>query len=74
MRAMSAETTGATHCHASSVVDFVEHLFDGRFGLRCDNESSIKAVAEKVEAKMPDRVVVENTPRYSSANNGLADS
>ena len=30
------------------------------------------AVAEEVEGKMPDRVVVENTPRHSSASSGLA--
>ena len=73
MRAISAETHGVTDCHASSVADFVKHLFEGRLRLRCDNESSIKAVAEKVKAKMPDSVVVENTPRYSSASNGLAE-
>ena len=28
------------------------------------------AVAEKAKAKMPDRVVVETTPRHSSASNG----
>ena len=31
------------------------------------------AVAENVKAKMPDRVVVENTPRYSPAINGPAE-
>ena len=72
MHAVLAETEGATDCHASSVADFVKHLFDGRFGLRCDNESAIMAV-EKVKAKMPDRVVVENTPRYSSTSNGHAE-
>ena len=36
MRAISAETEGATDCRASSVADFVEHLlFVGRFRLRC---------------------------------------
>ena len=60
-------------CHASSVADFVKHLFVGRFRLRCNNETAIMAVAENVKAKMPDRVVVESTPRYSSACNGLAE-
>ena len=55
------------------MADFVKYLFVGRFRQRCDSEASIKAVAEKVEAKMLDRVVVENTPRYSSASNGLAE-
>ena len=73
MRAISAETKGATDCHAGSVADFVKHLFDGRFRLRCDNETSMMVVAEKVRAKMPDSVVVENTTRYSSASNGLAE-
>ena len=72
-RAIPAETTGATDYLASSVADFVEDLFDGRFGLRCDNEASINAVAEKVKAKMPDRVVMENTPRKSSPSYGLAE-
>ena len=31
------------------------------------------AVVEKVKAKMPDRVVAENTPRYISTSNGLAE-
>ena len=73
MRAISAETQGVTDCHASSVADFVKQLFEGRFRLRCDNESSIMVVEEKVKANMPDRVVVENTPRYSPASNGLAE-
>ena len=73
MRAMSAETKGATDCHASSVADFVKQLFVGRFRLRCDNETSIMVVAEKVKAIMPHRVVVESSPRYSSSSNGLAE-
>ena len=71
MRAISAETNGNTDCHASSVANFVKQLFDARLRLRCDNESSIMVVEEKVKANMPDRV--ENTPRYSSASNGLAE-
>ena len=42
-----------------------EKKFVGRFRLRCHNEPSIMAVAEEVKAKMPDRVVVETTPRYT---------
>ena len=72
MRAVSAETEGVTDCHASSMADSVKHLFIGRLRLRCDNESSIKAVAENVKAKMPDRVL-ENKPRYSSTSNALAE-
>ena len=58
MRAIASGTQGATD--------------SGRFSLRCDNEPSIVALAEKVQAKMPDTVVVESTPRHSSASNGLA--
>ena len=73
MRAMVSETKGATDYPASSVADFVKNLCVGRFGLRCGNEPSIMAVAEKVKAKMPDRVVVETSPRHSSASNGLEE-
>ena len=41
--------------------------------MRCNNEASIMAVADRVKAKMPDRVVVETTLRHSSASNGLAE-
>ena len=73
MRALASETKGATDYLASSVADFVKNLFVGRFGLRCDNEPSIMAVAENVAAKMPDRVAVATTPRRSSASNGLSE-
>ena len=73
MRAIAAETKGATDYLPSSVAQFVKNLFVGKFELRCDNETSIMAVAVKVKAKMPDRVVVESTPRHSSASNGFAE-
>ena len=60
MRAIASETKGATDSFASSVTDFEKNLFVGKFRLRCDNEPSIMAVAEKVKVKMPDKVVVEN--------------
>ena len=44
-------------------------LFVGKFRLRCDNDSSIMVVAEKVKAKMHDTVVAKRTPRHSSASN-----
>ena len=53
MRAIASETKGATDCLASSVADFLKNLFVGKFRLRCDKESSIMVVAEKVKAKMP---------------------
>ena len=55
---------------ARSVADFVNNLFVGKFMLRCDNEPSITAVAEKVKVKMPDRVEVENR---DTASNGFAE-
>ena len=64
MRAISAESKWAADHLASSV---------GRFRLRCGNETSIMAVTQTVNALMPDCVVVENTPRHSSASNGLAE-
>ena len=67
------ETKGATDHLASSVADFVNKLFVGRFKLRCDNEPSIMAVAEKVKAKIPDKVVADRTPRHSTVSNGLAE-
>ena len=73
VRAISAETRGATDYLASSVADFVKNVFVGRLRLCCDKEASIMAVTLKVKARMPDRVVVENAPRYSSASNGLAE-
>ena len=72
MRATASETEGATVYLASSVADFMRNLFAGRFRPRCDEEPSIMAVAETVKAKMPYRVVVESSPRHSSASNGLA--
>ena len=51
MRAIASETKGATDCLASSVADFVKNLFVGKFGLRCDKEPSIMAVAEKSESE-----------------------
>ena len=51
----------------------MKHLFVGRFRLRCDNEPSIRVVADKAKSKMPDRVEVETSPRHSSASNGLAE-
>ena len=73
MRAMASETREATHSFASSVADFVKNQCGARFRLRCDNAPSIMAAAEKVKATVPDRVVVETTPRHSSASNGLAE-
>ena len=55
-------TRVATNHLASSVAGFVKNLFVGRFGLRCDNETSIIEVAEKVKAKMPDTIEMERTP------------
>ena len=69
LRTMASETIGATDHLASSVADFVKNLFVVRLRLRSDNEASIMAVAEK----MPDRVVVDTSPRHSSASNGLAE-
>ena len=48
--------------------DVRTNLFVGRCRLRCDNEPSIMAVAERVKAKMTDGVVVETSPRHSSAS------
>ena len=62
MRAVSAETRGVKDCLASSVSDFVKHLLlVGRFRLRCDSETAIKAVAKNAKPKMSDRVLVEIT-------------
>ena len=71
MRATASETRGGTDRLASSVADFVKNLFVGRFRLRCDNEPSIMAVAEKVKAKMPDTAVVarDEDPRDGSEYN-----
>ena len=63
----------APRLHCKLIADFVKKMFVGRFRLRCHNEPSIMAVAEEVKANMPDRVVVETTPRYSSASNGLPE-
>ena len=52
----------------------VKNLCGARCRLRCDNAPSIMAAAEKVKATMPDRVVVETTPRHSSASNKLSDT
>ena len=54
----ASETKGVIDHLASSAADFVKNLFVGNFGLRCDIEPSIMAVAEKVKANMPDTVVV----------------
>ena len=56
---------------ASSAADFVKNLFVGKLRLRCDNDPSIWAAAETVKA-VTDTIVVESTPRHSSASNGLA--
>ena len=70
MRATASETKKrATDDLASSVADFVEDLFVGRFRRRGDNEPSIMAVAERVKAKTRDT----QAPRHGSANNGLAE-
>ena len=73
MRATLAESQGTADYLAGSVTDFVNNLFIWRFRLRCDSESSIMSVTEKVKAKMTDRVVLKNTTRHSSASNGLTE-
>ena len=66
MRATAADTNAATDFLASSVADFVRNLFVGRFRLRCDNEPSTMAVAEKVKAKMPGRVAHEQSGQLAN--------
>ena len=73
VHAIPAENKGATDDPASLVADFVKNLLVGRFGPRCDNETSIMAVAEKVKMKILYRVVLATTPRNSSDSNGLAE-
>ena len=73
MRAILAESKGAADYLAGSVTDFVKNLFVWSFRLRCDSETPIMAVTEKVKAKMTDRVVVKNTTRHNSASNGLTE-
>ena len=68
MRAIASETQGPTDNLASSAADFVNNLFVGSFRLRCHNEPLIMAVAKKVKAKMPDRVVVETSQRQRVAS------
>ena len=58
---------------AASVVHFVRSLYVGRCRLRCDNEPAIMAVATRVKEKLPDRLLVENSPKYSSSSNGAAE-
>ena len=58
MRAMAAETKGATDDLASLVADFVKKTFCWRVQSALRQRTSIMAVAEKVKAKMPDTVVV----------------
>ena len=56
------------------MTDFVKNLFVGKFRPRCDNETSIMAVAEKVTAKMPDQSRGEKyATTQLSASNGLAE-
>ena len=57
----------------SSVADFVKILVAGKFRLHFDSEPSIMAVVEKVTPIMPDRVVVDNSPRHNSTSNGIAE-
>ena len=73
VRAIASEMRGATDYLANSVADFVNICLLGGFRLRCNNEPSIMAVAEKVRTKLPHRVVVETSPRHSSASHGLAE-
>ena len=68
MRAIASETKRSPRLPCKLIGRLREKMFVGRFRLRCHNEPSIMAVAEEVKAKMPDRVVVETTPRYSSAS------
>ena len=48
---------------ATGVTGFIRSLYVGKCRLRCDNEPSIVAVAVKVKEKLPDRVVVEHSPK-----------
>ena len=58
---------------ASGVTGFIRSLYVGKCRLRCDNEPAIMAVATRVKEKLPDRLLVENSPKYSSSSNGAAE-
>ena len=74
MRAMASETNGATDDFASSVADFVNTFFVGRFRMRCDNELSNMAVAEKEKATMSDGVVVAQLSEQRSRRTTKPDN
>ena len=57
----SSECMGAVASEIKGATGIVKNLFVGKFRLRCDNEPSIMAVAEKVRANMPDTAVAEST-------------
>eukprot|EP00971_Amphidinium_carterae_P340411 6478743-Amphidinium_carterae.1 len=72
-RATALEDKTVSKYAVDFVVNFVKSLFVGRLKLRSDNEPAAAALCEAVKARLPEQVVVETTPRYSSGSLGAVE-
>eukprot|EP00971_Amphidinium_carterae_P299620 5953018-Amphidinium_carterae.1 len=72
-RATALEDKAVTKYAIDFVVNFVKSLFVGRLILRSDNEPAAVALCEAAKARLPEQIVIETTPRYSSGSLGAVE-
>eukprot|EP00971_Amphidinium_carterae_P309332 6147173-Amphidinium_carterae.1 len=73
VRAAMVPSTAVTKYLVEAVVSFIKSLYHGRVQLHSDNEPAIVALGEAVKKQLPEQVILEQTPRYSSGSLGVVE-
>jgi hypothetical protein len=68
-KAIPCESKAAVDYTVATVSKFIDSFFHSKVKLRTDGEPAMVALANKIKAEKPDRVVLEQTPKHSSASN-----